>query len=146
MRIAYLTQPYPPMVSGASIVVEQLANEMANRGHEVLVIAASDNGKQYFVQKKNLTVLRLKSIQNPLRVNQRSIFFQKKAILRALKEFQPDLIHAHEPLQIGLYGIKFAKQTKIPILLTTHQLPWFVASYFPNRFKIRMLIEKIIWK
>ena len=42
MRIAYLAQSYPPMVSGAAIVAEQLTNEMAKRGHQVLVIAASD--------------------------------------------------------------------------------------------------------
>src|SRR5688572_12638912 len=146
MRIAYLTQSYPPMISGASIVAEQLANEMAKRGHEVLVIAASDTSNQYLVQKKNLTVLRLKSVQNPLRVNQRTIFFQKKSVLQALQEFQPDLIHTHEPLQIGLQGIKYAKQENIPILLTAHQLPWFVASYFPDISNLRMWVEKIVWK
>jgi hypothetical protein len=31
MRIAYLAQSYPPMISGAAIFAEQLANEMAKR-------------------------------------------------------------------------------------------------------------------
>src|SRR5262245_13808570 len=38
MRIAYLTQSYPPMVSGAAIFGERLAKEMTKRGHQVLVI------------------------------------------------------------------------------------------------------------
>ena len=33
MRIAYFAQSYPPMISGTAIVAEQLAKEMAERGH-----------------------------------------------------------------------------------------------------------------
>lgn len=42
MRIAHITQSYPPMVSGASFAVGHLAKDMAARGHKVLVIAASE--------------------------------------------------------------------------------------------------------
>ncbi len=146
MRIAYLTQPYPPMVSGAAIVAEQLAKAMANLGHEVLVIAASESGSRYTVKQKNLTVLRLTSVHNPLRVGQRVMFFPRISVLKALKEFQPDVIHAHEPVQMGSLGLRYAKHAGIPITMTTHQLPWFLASYLPNIAILRTFIEKIIWK
>lgn len=42
MCIAYLAQSYPPMVSGASIAVQGLSTEMAERGHQVLTLTASD--------------------------------------------------------------------------------------------------------
>ena len=45
MRIVYLTQSYPPMISGAALAVEKLATAMAKRGHKVLVIAASDRAE-----------------------------------------------------------------------------------------------------
>lgn len=146
MRIAYLTQSYPPMVSGASIAAEQLATAMSKRGHEVLVIAASDTGNQYVVKKKKLTILKLRSFPNPLRVNQRSLLFPKFKILKALQEFKPDLIHTHEPLQVGLSGLKYAKSAHVPILLTTHQLPWFIASYMPDVLGFRQLIERLVWR
>ena len=57
MRIAYITQSYPPMVSGASIVAKNLAESMAARGHEVLVITASDRGESYKSLNGNLTVM-----------------------------------------------------------------------------------------
>lgn len=145
MRIAYLTQPYPPMVSGAAIVAEHLAREMAQRGHEVLVIAASDTGGQYVERRKNLTVLRMKSIRNPLRVNQRLMFFQRRAVLQALYDFHPDIIHVHEPVQMGLVGLKYVRHTRIPITMTTHQLPWFVASYLPNIPFLRGFVERMLW-
>jgi 1,2-diacylglycerol 3-alpha-glucosyltransferase len=146
MRIAYLTQPYPPMVSGASIVAEQLAKAMAGRGHEVLVIAASETGKSYIEKTLNLTVLRLESIRNPLRVNQRVMFMQRYTVLQALYNFKPDIIHVHEPVQMGLVGLKYAKHTNVPITMTSHQLPWFVASYLPDIPGLRAWMEKLIWK
>jgi hypothetical protein len=38
MKIAYLAQTYPPMISGQAIVTQRLAEGMAARGHSVLVI------------------------------------------------------------------------------------------------------------
>lgn len=114
MRIAYLTQSYPPMISGASIVSEQLAISMAERGHQVLVIAASDRIQPYISLQKNLTVLRLRSIHNPMRVGQRFLFNPSRSLMKALREFRPDVIHSHEPLQMGWAGIKYAKRTRIP--------------------------------
>ena len=145
MRIAYLTQSYPPMISGAAMFASQLANAMAERGHQVLVIAASDRDQPYLVQNGNLTVLRLRSHHNPLRVGQRFLLYPRRATLKALREFQPDLIHTHEPLQMGNLGIEYAREAHIPITLTNHQLPWFAASYLPDKFGIRDLVENILW-
>jgi 1,2-diacylglycerol 3-alpha-glucosyltransferase len=143
MRIVYLTQSYPPMISGASLFAQQVAEAMAQRGHQVLVIAASDKDHPYLVKNNNLTVLRLQSIHNPMRVGQRFLFFPHREVMKAMNEFLPEVIHVHEPLQMGLLGIKYAKRAHIPITLTTHQLPSFVASYLPNLFKT--CVETILW-
>ena len=143
MRIAYLAQSYPPMVSGAAIVAEKLASEMAQRGHQVLVIAASDKDQPYITLQKNLTVMRLRSSYNPLRVGQRFLLFPRRAVLQALNEFQPDVIHSHEPFQMGWLGLTYARRAWIPITLTVHQLPGFVASYLPEF--IRPFVERSLW-
>jgi len=145
MRIAYLTQPYPPMVSGASIIAEQLAQSMARRGHEVLVIAASDTGRRSLVHQKNLTLLRLNSIRNPFRANQRLLRFPHKEVSQALRNFRPDLIHVHEPFQSGWLGLSYARAHDIPILYTAHQLPWFISSYLPDFPGLRSFVERIVW-
>src|SRR5258706_4476344 len=143
MRIAYLAQSYPPMISGAALVAQQLAEAMAKRGHHVLVIAASDKEYPYHTCEENLTVLRLQSFNNPLRVGQRLISHPRRATMRALRQFQPDIIHAHEPIQMGMLALEYARHTKIPVTITAHQLPWFVASYLPKVLK--PIIEKAIW-
>ena len=145
MRIAYLTQSYPPMISGAALAVEKLATAMAQRGHQVLVIAASDRTEPYQTYKDNLTVLRLKSIHNPMRAHQRFMLFPHFEIIKALKKFQPDIIHAHEPLQTAWAGITYARRHHIPITMTVHQLPAFAASYLPNMPTLRRYTESLLW-
>src|SRR6476620_2798214 len=98
MRIAYLTQSYPPMISGAALVVERLAKSMEERGHQVLVIAASNKNYPYTSYQENLTILLLKSFHNPLRVGQRFLLYPRFKILQALNEFCPNITHTHEPL------------------------------------------------
>lgn len=146
MRIAYLTQPYPPMISGASLAAEELAKGMAKRGHEVLVIAASDTGQTYRTCEKNLTVLRLRSFSNPLHVKQRLLAFPHRTIMKTLREFQPDIIHTHEPAQTGILGLKYAHFHHIPVILTAHQLPWFIASYLPNIPFLHAMVEQFVWR
>lgn len=145
MRIAYLTQSYPPMISGAAMFARQLAEAMAARGHQVLMIAASDRDEPYLVQNGNLSVLRLQSHHNPLRVGQRFLLYPRHAVLNALREFCPDIIHTHEPLLMGNLGIEYAHEAQIPITLTNHQLPWFAASYLPDKFGVRGFVEQALW-
>lgn len=143
MRIVYLTQSYPPMISGAAIFAQQVAEAMTQRGHQVLVIAASDRVQPYLVQTGNLTVLRLQSIHNPMRVAQRFLLYPRREVMKALHDFQPEVIHAHEPRQIGLIGIEYAARVDIPSVLTIHQLPAFAASYLPDLFKAH--VETVLW-
>ena len=146
MRIAYVTQSYPPMVSGASIVVKGLAESMAARGHEVLVIAASDRGESYKSVNGNLTVLRVRSIHNPFRVGQKFMLAPQRDFTRALVDFNPDLVHTHDALQLGLLSLAYKRKHNIPVLLTIHALPHFVAKYIPEIFSgFRPALETLLW-
>ena len=146
MRIAYLTQSYPPMISGAATFACRLAESISGAGHQVLMIAASDRAEAYREQKGTLTVLRLRSIHNPLRVEQRFLLYPRREVLGALRDFQPDMVHVHEPLLLGCLALEYARRTGIPVTLTNHQLPWFAASYLPDRSEIRGFVENSLWR
>ena len=143
MRIAYLTQSYPPMISGAAIFAQKAAQAMAQRGHQVLVIAASDRERSYQTYAENLTVVRLRSFNNPFRIGQRLLSHPGCAVMKLLKQFKPDVIHTHEPLQLGMLALYYANRSRIPVIITAHQLPWFVASYLPQILK--PVAEKFLW-
>lgn len=144
MRIAYLTQSYPPMISGAALVVESLATGMAEAGHQVLVIAASDTSRTYTVENGNLTVLRLRSVHNPQRVGQRFTPYSRRSVTVALQQFKPEVIHSHEPLPISLPAIRYAGKMKVPTVITIHQLPPTTTRFLPGF--LQSVLEKLLWK
>lgn len=143
MRIAYLTQSYPPMISGAAVSVQQIAESMTQLGHQVLVIAASDRECPYSLIRDNLTILRLRSLSNPLRVGQRAIANPRRMTLNALARFQPDVIHVHEPMQLGTLALAYAKREQVPVIFTVHLLPGFATTYLSG--KLGQWTEQILW-
>ncbi|MGE5374945.1 MAG: glycosyltransferase [Bacteroidota bacterium] len=143
MRIAYLTQSYPPMISGAALVVENLAKGMAASGHQVLVIAASDTSQTYKVEEGNLTILRLKSVHNPTRVGQRFTPYSRRSVTNALHKFRPETIHSHEPMPISLPAIRYAGEMNVPTIVTIHQLPPTATRQLPGPMQVGM--EKLLW-
>ena len=145
MKIALITQSYPPMVSGAALFVERLANYLAAQSHNVLVLAASDLPEPYQLHKPNLVIERFRSYTNPFRVGQRFALWPHCEIVQRLDDFQPDLIHIHDPFQLGLSSLAFGEAQKIPVVLTIHQLPWFVSAYLPAGRSLQRLMEKLLW-
>jgi phosphatidylinositol alpha 1,6-mannosyltransferase len=145
MRIAFLTPVYPPMVSGASLVIQRLSDGMAARGHEVLVLTSSDRPAPYRNAKSNLTVIRLSSFRNPLRVGQRLAFWPYREVIKTLKEFTPDVLHVSDPIQFAMPGLHYSHGKKIPGIYSIQQLPWFLSSYLPNVPGLKYALEKTLW-
>jgi len=145
MRIAYLTQSYPPMVSGASLAVQILAEGMLERGHQVLVLTSSDTAEPYTQMNQSLTVHHNRSHRNPFRVGQRYTRWSHRKNTELLCAFEPDVIHVHDPFQFAYTGLKYRQKRAIPITITTHQLPWFVKVYLPEWPGVGNLIEKGLW-
>ena len=135
------------MISGASIVVQRLAEGICKRGHDVLVISASDLGAGYISQCTGVRILRLRSYQNPMRVNQRFVLWSWREISAALMDFRPDVVHVHEPFSLGLGGVLACRSmnSRPACILTIHQLPWFVSSYTPPLPGLHKFIESVLW-
>jgi len=147
MKIAILSQSYPPMISGAALFAEKLAAYFSAAGHEVLVLTASDQPYPYSFKRTNLSVERYRSFHNPFRVGQRALLIWPHAqILRSLEQFAPDLIHLHDPFQMGLSSLFFGSTHQVPVILSIHQLPWYVSAYLPVHVNIQRKIEKLLWK
>jgi glycosyltransferase involved in cell wall biosynthesis len=134
------------MVSGAALVVQRLAGGIVSNGHSAMVFAASDRGASYSKNENGVDVIHLQSHQNPYRVDQNFVIWSRAEIEKALHHFQPDVLHLHDPLNIGLAGLLSAQRKKIPTLVTIHQLPWFVSSYMGGSQLTKELIENSLWR
>lgn len=146
LRIAYLSQTYPPMISGAAIVVQRLAEGIVARGHSAMVLAASDKGLPYSCKENGVDVVRLRSYRNRYRIDQHFMIWPQMNIHLSFRDYQPDVIHFHDPMNFGLAGLMVARQQNIPSVLTIHQLPWFITSYIGKTQQIRDMIENSLWQ
>ncbi|MEZ4513943.1 MAG: glycosyltransferase [Chloroflexota bacterium] len=146
MKIVHLCQSYPPMISGASLHVQQLASGQAANGHDVLVLSASDRPHGYTTHDGRLQITRLPSHHNPYRIGQRFLLWPQRAVWAELMRFQPDVIHLHEALGLGLIGLQAARRLQIPVMFTAHQLPWFATAYMPRVLGLPQLVETITWQ
>jgi len=146
MRIAFVTQSYPPMISGAALTVQQLAAGMAGRGQQVLVLAASDRPQAYTQCDGDLAVVRIGSHRNPFRSEQRFVLRRLPSVRKELEHFRPDLIHLHEPLTVGLVGLRSARRLNVPCVLTMHQLPEFVVASTPLPGAARAISDALLWR
>ncbi len=145
MRIATIVQSYPPAISGASLISQSLAEGMARRGHEVLVLAASDRRVPYRNTQGSLRVEFLRSQPNPLRARQNFFSWWNPALKPHLRKFRPQILHLHDPLTVGPVWLSANKDWGIPVVVTIHQLPWFVSAYLPDLPGFRSSVERLLW-
>lgn len=146
MKIAYVCQSYPPTASGAALVVQRLAEGISARGHSVYIFAPSDYGQGYTERTDEFNVVRLQSFKNPKRIDHHFTLWSQKKIINTLQQFKPDVLHLHDPLSLGLSGLRSAQKLNIPTLVTIHQLPWFISSYVAKTQLTKDLIENSLWK
>lgn len=132
MRIALLSQSYPPMTHTAASFVEQLANQMAARGHKVLVLTSCDRATPYRTRRTNLNVLRFLFPPDSHGGDQRFGRWPWRLTLRLLREFAPDVIHIHDPLQFCLPGLYYSYRRGVPVVLTIHQPDWLTSANLPD--------------
>lgn len=145
MKIIVTGQTYYPTVSGAAIFTQRLAENMAKRGHKVYLFIPSDNGQTYYKQENNITEFRFNSLPNPLRKDHKVSPWPYKKMLKIAREIKPDVLHTHDPLNIGYSTVRIGEKLDIPTVMTLHALPIFISSYFPKRFGFNDLIEDFVW-
>lgn len=132
MRIAFYTDAFYPLVGGVSTAIVNLAQGLAERGHQVYIQAPKHKQKHdlsFFhpnVQLNYCPAVDIK-IYPDFRLGTGLPFS-----LKQIRTFQPDIIHVHTPLTFGLEGILTAKALKKPLIQTFH-------TYFMDKDAIRLL-------
>lgn len=121
MRILIANDQHWPMRSGVATAVRTQAQGLAARGHEVLVIAPSQNSRNCTERDGNYDIMRIRSFR--FRNNLRVSVVLDREIRRILNDFQPDIVHVHTQLVVGLATLRAATHKGIPVVATNHVMP-----------------------
>jgi len=132
MRIAMYTDSFYPFIGGVSTAIFNLSQILAQQGHEI------------FIQSPRYpTEANLKGLPSNVQVhyvNSMKVYMYPDfrigtglpLSLKAIREFDPDVIHIHTPLSIGIEGTLIAKALRVPTVHTFH-------TYFMDEDALRLV-------
>ena len=125
MKILIASDLHWPTINGVATFSRNLAQGLAERGHEVVVIAPSQkkSGRKYSEVDENHTVMRTMSLPFPFYQNFRISMTPQREVKKIIEDFQPDIIHIQSMLGIGRATLLYGKKMEIPVVATNHAMP-----------------------
>jgi phosphatidylinositol alpha 1,6-mannosyltransferase len=134
MRIAIITESFPPDVNGVANSVLRIAEHLHVRGHEPLVIAPSPaTGRRAITGPLPYQVVRVPSVPVP-RYPSFRLGLPSRRIVAALADHRAELVHLASPFFLGGPGAAAARglglptvavyQTDVPAYARLYRLGW----------------------
>jgi glycosyltransferase involved in cell wall biosynthesis len=153
MRILVLCYEYPPLGGGGGRVAQSIAEQMAARGHSVRVQTAALGWKSVRETLRGVEVFRTASgrrVPDTCTVREMAQYCATSFLptLRHIREWKPDVIHAHFAVPTGALAWAAHKATGTPYVLTAHlgDVPGGVPEQTDRMFKIIGPLARRIWQ
>ena len=120
-----MTDQYEPMVGGVPTVTRDLARGLAGRGHTVTVVApsATRQGHRADGPSGEMTVDFRGSVPWPWYEGQRLGFLPPARAGELISAMEPDVVHLHSPLTLGVGARLAARRRHVPVVYTNHYVP-----------------------
>lgn len=119
MKIAIITEIFPPIHGGAPVAVETLAKGLHDHGEQVIVV--TNNRGATGDEQYPFAVYRSRSTRIPKSKDYKVSVAPRQFVWRQLDGFAPDCLHFHTswgPLHSAAYA--WAKHHKVPVVVTNH--------------------------
>ena len=114
MRIALVTESFPPDVNGVAHSVLRVAEHLVRRGHEPLVIAPQPPPRaRGFLGALPYPVVRMPSLPMP-GYPQIRLGLPTPALTAAIRRHGADIVHLASPFVLGAWGQAAAKALMLP--------------------------------
>ncbi len=117
MKVALFSNSYLPYLSGITLSIKTLKDELRHLGHTAYVIGPWYPG----LVETDPRVLRLPSLPATY-PGYRFVVPYSPSVFSALKKERIELIHAHQPFGVGLAALFLARRMKIPFVYSFHTL------------------------
>lgn len=136
MKILITTDAYAPMINGVVISIKNLKEQLELRGHEVRIVALSQDRKS----RKEGSVYYLRSVGVPVYPDARATFSFRGKYIKEILEWKPDLVHSQSEFTSFHVAHKLSKKLKIPMIHTYHTMYEDYTHYFIPSERIGKLV------
>lgn len=123
MKILFVTESYWPNADGGALFERRLVQGMIERGHEVRVWAPAKGFHSYQEHDGKSLVYRERAYTLPFNKKYKVSFWPKPHRARIFRQFQPDVVHIHNPFMLGRAAMSYANRHNIPVVATNHLMP-----------------------
>ncbi len=134
MHIGFFTDTFTPQTNGVVTSIQLFKRSLEARGHQVTVFAPApavpddDPGTVRFRSMPLIFQPEMR-VANPLSLE----------ASRAAERARLDIVHAHDPFAIGLFGLRVARRRRVPYVHTYHTLyPEYVHYVWETRLTTRL--------
>ncbi len=132
---------------GQAIFTINLAEGLARRGHEVLVIANSERGPAYRAWRRGVEVVAVRTISlKAFHPDSTWPVPPHQAIGQVLDAFQPEIVHIQDHYPLSRVVATMARKRGIKTVGTNHFMPENLAPYVPVLSKIKPAFDQALWK
>ena len=137
LRIAIVTETWPPEINGVARSVMQLCKGLQQRGHQILLVRPQQpTSCEEFSPDAECRVTASRIPKYPeLRFGHP----QRGKIAKAFKQFKPDIVHIVTEGPLGLAALHLARQQHYPVSSGFHS-PFHEFSRF---FDLKLLIKPV---
>lgn len=153
MRILVLCYEYPPLGGGGGRVAQSIATQMVARGHEVRVQTAALGWHSVTENDQGVKVFRTASGRrkaDTCSVPEMGLYCATSFFptLSHIREWKPEVIHAHFAVPTGALAWAANRFTGIPYVLTAHlgDVPGGVPEQTDTLFKMIGPVANQIWQ
>lgn len=116
MRIAMFTEVFLPKIDGVVTRVTRTLEQLADLGHEVLLFAPGDPPATY----AGFEVVRVRGMSFRPVYPEIKFGLPTPAIARRMAAFEPDVVHAVNPVWLSAYGVLSARRRDLPLVASFH--------------------------
>jgi phosphatidylinositol alpha 1,6-mannosyltransferase len=134
VRIAYVTESFPPDVNGVAHTAVRVAEHLASRGHAPLVIAPEPAAGQPRPDRGlGFPVVRVPSLAVPVYPGLR-VGLPGRRVRAAVAGHRADLVHLAGPFVLGADGCDAARRLGLPVVAVyATDLPAYARTYHAGR-------------
>jgi glycosyltransferase involved in cell wall biosynthesis len=120
MRIAMVTETYPPEVNGVARTIGLMAEGLQRRGHAIQLVRPRQNGHDAAANLENFHEVLLPGIPIPRYTQLKMGMPSRRALERRWKEERPDIVHVATEGPLGWSGLAAARGLGIPVATDFH--------------------------
>jgi len=125
MRILVVIYEYPPIGGGGGRAAQDLCREMNKRGHEITVLTSNYRDLPRQENKDGIRIVRVPALRkHPYKADLLTMgAFILAGLWRGMslvRNWHPDVIHAHFAVPSGVVAWVISRLTQIPYVLTAH--------------------------